>query len=186
MTGSSIDWSLVLGAPESARQTAEALMATGVRTGSGTPGSWTPYGSLLTAARDLSRVGNYLPFSTDPGAGVVESSSPAYPSVVSFVDERETVISATPEWKPDGSLPLLAAGALIHAGIQDGKVFIAQLDRSDGRAPLKLVIIPYREASGSYHFGVVDAESGKSLDWGTLVKSRPEAWLRLVSLPLPR
>ncbi|MFH2115499.1 MAG: hypothetical protein ABIJ86_13435 [Spirochaetota bacterium] len=186
LTRASIDWSLVLGSPESARSTAEALTAAAKQTGSGTPGSWTPYGSLLSAARDLARVGSYLPFSTDPGAGSVEPSSPAYPSVVSTGDQRETVISPTPAWKPDGSLSILAAGALIHAGIKDGKAFIAHFDRSDGRVPLKLVIIPYRGVSGTYSFGVVDAESGKELDWGTLVRSRPEAWLRLVGLPLPK
>lgn len=186
MTRAAIDWTLVLGPADSARSTAEALVAAAEQTGSGTPSSWTPYGALLSAARDLSRVGNYLSYSMDPGAGAVEPLSPAYPSVVLTEDERETVIAATPASKPDGSLSILAAGALIHSGIKDGKVYIAHLDRSDGRVPLKLVIVPFRTANGTYNFSVVDAESGKPVDWGALIRSRPEAWLRLISLPLPR
>jgi hypothetical protein len=187
MTRASIDWTMVLGSPdESVKLTSEAFAAAAGQTGGGTPSSWTSYGSLLSAARDLSRVGNYLPFSLDPGARAVEPSAPLYPSIVSTEDERETVIRTTPAWKPDGTVPLLAAGALIHAGINDGKLFVAHVDRSDGRTPLKLVVIPYRDASGGYRFSVVDAESGKILEWGALVRSRPEAWVRLVSLPLPR
>jgi hypothetical protein len=187
MTRASIDWSLVLGSvDESAMPAWEALAKSAGQTGSGTPSSWTAYGALQAAARDVSRVGYYLPYSTNPEAGAVEPPAPLYPSIVSLEDERATVLAATPEWKNDGSLPILAAGALIHAGIQDGKAFIAHFDRSDGRVPLKLAVIPYREASGSYRFGVVDAESGKTLDWASLVRSRPEAWLRLVSLPLPK
>lgn len=185
MTRTVIDWTLILGSPDSARSKAEALTVAAGQTGSGTPGSWTPFGSLLSAGRDLSRVGSYLMFSADPGAGTVEHSSPLYPSVASTEDERETIIATVPAGRLDGSLPILAAGALIHAGINDGKAFIAHLDRSDGRVPLKLVIIPFRVANGTYSFGVVDAESGKPIDWGSLVRSRPEAWLRLVSLPLP-
>jgi hypothetical protein len=187
MTRASIDWTMVLGpADEGAMSTAEALKTAAEQTGSGTPSSWTPFGSLLSAARELYRVGNYLPFSANPEAGAVELSAPLFPSIVSLEDERATVQIPTPEWKPDGSMPILAAGVLIHAGIQDRKVFLAQVDRSDGRVPLKLVVIPYREASGGYRFGIVDAETGKTLDWGSLVRSRPEAWLRLVSLPLPK
>ena len=185
MTRSAIDWTMVLGSPDSARSTAEELALAAERTGTSTPNSWTPFGSLLSAARDLSRVGNYLPFSVDSSAGAIEATSPAFPSVISMEDERETVFAPAPAWKPDGSLSIGAAGALIHAGLKDGKVFIAHLDRSDGRVPLKLVIVPFRSAAGTYNFGVVDAESGIPVDWGALVRSRPEAWLRLISLPLP-
>ena len=185
MTRSAIDWTMVLGSPDSARSTAEELAIAAERTGTSTPSSWTPFGSLLSAARDLSRVGSYLPFSVDASAGAIEASSPVFPSIIAMEDERETVFTPTPAWKPDGSLSIRAAGALIHAGLKDGKVFIAHLDRSDGRVPLKLVIVPFRSAAGTYNFGVVDAESGKPVDWGALVRSRPDAWLRLTSLPLP-
>lgn len=186
MTRTSIDWTMVLGAPDVASSTAAALASAAEQTGNGTPASWTPLGSLISAARDISRVGTYLSFSADPGSRLMEPSSPAYPSIASIEDERETVIVAAPALKPDGSLSILAAGALIHAGINDGRLFIAQLDRSDGRVPLKLVVIPYRGPRGTYGFGVVDVESGKTLDWGALVRSRPNAWLRLLNLPLPR
>jgi hypothetical protein len=75
----------------------------------------------------------------------MEQAAPAYPSIASLEDERETVLLAAPAPKPDGSLSILAAGALIHAGINDGRLYIAHLDRSDGRMPLKLVVIPYRD-----------------------------------------
>jgi hypothetical protein len=186
MTRASIDWTMVLGSVDEGTMSSwEALAKAAGQTGSGTPSSWTSYGSLLAAARDLSRIGQYLPFSANPEAGAVSPPAPLFPSIASMEDERATILAATPAWKMDGSLPILAAGALIHAGLQEGRVFIAHLDRSDGRVPIKLVVIPFRETSGGYRFGVVDADSGKTLDWASLIRSRPEAWLRLVSLPLP-
>lgn len=185
MTRSAIDWTLVLGPPDTARAAAEALMVAAEQTGTGTPSFWNPYGTLLGAARDLSRISSYLAYSADPSRGYSEPSSPVHTTVISIEDERETVSSALPAWRPDGTLPIQAAGALIHGGIRDGNAFIVHLDRSDGRVPLKLAVIPYRTAAGTYNFGAVDAESGRPVDWGALVRSRPEAWLRLVSLPLP-
>ena len=186
MTRASIDWTLVLGTPDSARSSAEALLAAAEQTGRSNPSSRTPQGSLLFATRDVSRIPNYLTFAADPEAKMLEPVAPAYPSLASLEDERATVLSGTPDWKADGSLPILAAGALIHGGIRDGRAFIAHIDQNDGKVPLKLTVIPYRDASGGYQFGVADAESGKPLSWGDLVRDRQEAWVRLISLPLPR
>jgi hypothetical protein len=67
----------------------------------------------------------------------------------------------------------------------EGSVFLGYLDSGDGRYPYKLVLQPYRTERGGYGLFAFDAEARKALDWGELVRSRSDGYIRLFSLPAP-
>jgi hypothetical protein len=190
-TRSLIDWSMVLGTPKDR----QVLMETVVQAGDSAVGSSAmvirheslpiSVAILLQAARDSAQIDRYLDVSSQPQAVLAEETKPLYPTVVTLADVREMRPVPAPVDIARRGVAISTASAIFHSGLADGSAFIAHVDNGDGQSALRLAVLPYRTASGGYAFAVLDADAGAVLDWATMVRGRPDAWLRIFRVPLP-
>ncbi len=176
LTRDSLDWSLVLGAPGAAglpRFAAEISASRGSAA------------ALLRASLDFSGANAYIATSSHKGALPEEELKPAFAQSAVIADGRETAKPKAVAWSAERGLPLSAATAVMLSRLADGSVFLGYVDSGDGRYPYKLVLLPYRTERGSYAIFAFDAEARRALDWGELVRSRSDGYIRLIRLPAP-
>jgi hypothetical protein len=176
MTRATLDWTLVLGEPGGAglpRFAADIAASRGSAA------------ALIRASLDFSSVHAYIAASSLKAALPEEETKPAFAQSAVIADGRETARPKAAAWSAERGLPLPAATAVMLSSLADGSVFLGYVDSGDGRYPYKLILLPYRTERGSYALYAFDAEARKALDWGELVRSRSEGYIRLIRLPAP-
>ncbi len=182
---SGIDWSLALGAPGPAA--AEAFAS-----GLSAPSPHKAEAAFLKAVADLGQAGKYLGAIGAPSAKAEEAVAPAFARVAGQPDEHESgPFAAAPAWDRDRGLALSSAyGTVLSLSATAARsgtpvAFVGLVDGGDEKPPLKLALVAWWRADGSPALRAWDAEARSELDWVQLVRSRPEARIRLFSLPLP-
>ncbi|HAE23674.1 MAG TPA: hypothetical protein DCG47_15355 [Spirochaetaceae bacterium] len=176
MTRTTLDWTLVLGEPGAAglpRFAADIAASRGSAA------------ALVRSSLDFSYVSTNIAASSLRTALPEEETKPAFAQSAVMADGRETAKAKAAVWSAERGLPLAAATAVMLSRLADGSVFLGYVDSGDGRYPYKLVLFPYRTERGSYALFAFDAESRKAMDWGDLVRSRSDGYIRLIRLPAP-
>ena len=177
-TRSALDWSLTLGepGPVAAAEFSAAIV------------SDRPSGAaveLLKSAADFSNVGRYLSAAGFPDSSPVEETEPSSAKTARFADPRDPALVAVPAWSEALGLAIESAERVVLDGIASGSAFIALVTGTETQATRRLAIVPYRDATGSYAFATVDAESRQPIDLSALVATVPGTFIRLFRVPLP-